>query len=98
MNSDQIFTTLRTIGVGLLTFAAGKGWISGDDVVTLSPILGAAALLVFEWWRRRSAAKVLDAKAVPGVVNIDVDTKAASPAVAALANSKKPENATINPV
>lgn len=97
MNTEQLGSGFRSIAVALLAYAAGKGWISQDDAVQLTPVIVAIGIAIYGMYVKRDKGLLDAAKTVKGVEEIKVDTTVATPAVVAAANSKKPEEAKIIP-
>lgn len=99
MNTEQITGGLRLVIGYALAYVAGKGWISHDDVVQLAPLLVAICVAGYGIWRKRDAGLLQTAKEnVKGLEEVKIDTSVATPAVAAIALSSKPENANVKPV
>ncbi len=96
MNQNTWISWITT-GIGLVgAFAADRGLI---DSSTATTVAGAAATLVPLAWGlfiHRDSKVVATASVVPGVETIKVDTRAAAPAVAALANDTS--IATVQPI
>lgn len=87
MNKDQIFGLLRTLGVALMTYLVSSGVLTSEQASVLThaatdagPIAVAIGLAAYGWWKKRDAAKVLQAGKVDGATVI-VDPNNATKAV-----------------
>lgn len=97
MNTEQITGGLRLVIGYALAYIAGKGWISHDDVVQLAPLLVALCVAGYGIWKKRDAGLVQSVKKVQGMEEVKIDTRAATPAVAAMATSGSVDNEKIIP-
>jgi len=70
MTKDQLSGTgdraLLVILTWLLTYAAGKGWISQGDAASLAPALIVVAGVVWGWYVNRPKNIVMAAANIPG--------------------------------
>lgn len=87
MNKDMIYGALRNLGVMCLGWLVGKGYVTGDQASILSsaveqagPVLVALGITAYGMYKKRDAAKAVQADKLPGVT-VTVDEKTASPAV-----------------
>lgn len=104
---DRILkTVVMPLLAGLGGWLVGSGKLTSDQwgaisnfLLTYGPGLLTAAAGVYGYFKSKPEAKVLDAKNVPGVVDIQVDTSKNSPAPPAVIALAKDDNVEkVNPV
>ncbi len=83
MNKDQVYGLLRTLVVIAMTYLTSSGILTPEQAPVLLhafteglPMVIAAGVMVYGAWRKRDAAKVVDAGKVKGVVAVVDPNKA----------------------
>lgn len=97
MNTEQLTSGLRSLVAALFAYAAGKGWISHDDALQLTPLIVTAGIVGYGIWKRRDGGLVQAAKSVKGMEAMRVDTSVATTEVANMALSGSKDNQKVTP-
>lgn len=93
MNKEQLFSIIRSIVIGVATYAAGKGWVGQDVALQIGTVLLAVLAAVWGVTAKTDAGLVAQASAIVpvsvasqkavGITSVNLDPKISSASIAA---------------
>ncbi len=96
ITQDQVLSAVRWVIATGGGYAAGKGWITSDQVVLISGVGIAIVPLVWSIFAHTQTAQLRTVTDMPGVEKIITNDKA-NPTLKGLADSRAPEDMKIDP-